>query len=832
MAKKKSKIAAPVKISQKKSQPSFFVQHPNWSVAIILFILLLIFYHQVVFENKSLVAPDAINSRSYKTFVSDALNRGIYPLWNPYIYSGMPSFGSLTAPLINFVDTIINYILIGIGHIIPMSPFMIIILNYLFLGLLTYLMLRSLNLNRYACLFSAIAVTFLPQFIAFTAFGHNTKFYSLVMIPLIFWAVNRLLDKKNLLYFSITAFAIGYQLLRAHVQVCYYTYLMIGVYFIYQAIVKFIETKKVTDILKSEAVLVGAIIVGLMLASVLYISVYEYSHYSIRGGGATGGLDYNYASNWSFAPAEMITFIVPSFFGFGGGTYWGKMPFTDYPLYMGIVVLFLAGLALVIRRDRYVIFFAILALLSLIVSFGSHLPILYDPMFKFLPFFNKFRVPSMIHILLDIAVVVMAGFGLHFLIQLKESNDIKLLQQKTQAIRRYFYVFGAIAILIMLFAIAGKGTILSWIANSNKVANPSAQQFAYQMVVRDSVFMLILLGCSGFLSLYYLTKKLNVGLLSIGLIFLVIIDLWLVDFKIIKPKPTLEQQDYFQKDDVVQFLEKQPAPFRIFPVRINQSPDNRYMYFKLQDILGYHTARLKSYQETLDEFQLPDSYLFKFLKQGIDSKGQRTVQPRSPEEIPPDLLFGHQAFLNMLNVKYLISPYPLPDTSCQLIHQGNMLIYENKYALPRAFFVNEVKSFNSKPDIFNFMKSKSFDPSQTAILEESPEFAIQADANNQVELLSYDIHQIKLKATVVAPALLVLSEIYYPAGWKAYVDGAETKIHKTNYILRSIFLQPGNHDIEFVFKPASFRIGLIISVFAFLFLIAALAYSIRTRRKK
>lgn len=838
MAKKKSKKFAAAKTATQKPQESFFTRHPNWATAIILFILLLIFYYQVVFENKTLLAPDALNSRSFKPFITDALNRGIYPLWNPYIFSGMPSLGSLTAPLINIVDTIINYTITGIGLILPLTPFMVIILNYVLLGLLTYFLLRSLKLHRFACLFSAIAVTFLPQFIAFTAFGHNTKFYSLVLIPLILWSVQQLLEKRNLLYFSITALAIGFQLLRAHVQVCYYTYLLIGLYFIFQAIVAYRDTKKPLLIVKSGAILAAAVLAGLILSSVLYFSVYEYSHYSIRGGGMTEGLDYQYASNWSFSPAEMITLIVPSFFGFGGETYWGKMPFTDYPLYMGIVVLFLAGLALVIRRDRYVIFFAIVALLSLIISFGSHLPILYGPMFKFLPFFNKFRVPSMIHIILDIAVVLMAGFGLHFLIQLKESTDPKLIQQKIRPIQRYFYVFGGLAILIMLIVILAKGTILNWIAGSGKVPNPSDQQLAYQMGVRDAVIMVILLGATGFLALYYLNRKLHPSLLTTGLAFLVIIDLWLVDFKIIKPQPAVTEQDYFQKDDVVRFLENQPQPFRMVPINLGQpgeKPDNWYMYFKIQNISGYHAAKLKIYQEALEQLQwqrvpFPASFFFNFYQQGMNEKGQSVIQQRSAAEVPQELYHRHQAFLNMLNVKYVITMFPIPDSTYQLVRQSNALIYENKNALPRAYFVDEIVTLSNKDEIFNFMGSGRFNPARTAILEERPEFEIAPNRGNQVEITHYDIHDIKMKASVKSPTLLVLSEVYYPAGWKALVDGKETKIYKTNYILRSISLQPGEHRIEFVFKPASFKLGLWISIVVFIFLVAALVYTWRKQK--
>ncbi|HFE63622.1 MAG TPA: hypothetical protein ENK14_04300, partial [Caldithrix sp.] len=502
MAKKKKKKTASVQDVSRKPKQSFFTEHPNWTAAIILFLLLLIFYYPIVFENKTLLPPDALTAKSYKPFVNDALKSGTYPLWNPYIFSGMPSFGSLSsAPLVNIFDTIIQYSLVGVRYVIPLTPFMRIILNYLFFGLLIYLLLRSLKVHRYACLFSAIAIMFIPQYVAFTAFGHNTKFLSLVLIPLIFWSLNQLLNKRNLLFFMLTALALGFQLLRAHVQVCYYTYLLLGIYFIYYSIIEYRENKKFDHIYKGLGLLAGSMIIALLLSAVMYISIYEYSHYSIRGGGT--GLSYGYASSWSFSPAEMITFLIPSFFGFGGATYWGKMPFTDYPLYMGIVVLFLAGLAFVIKRDRYVIFFGIIALFSLIVSFGKHLPILYDPMFNYLPFFNKFRVPSMIHILLDLSMVILAGFGISSLIELKESDNRKDLLKKLKSIQLYFYIFSGIAIFLLLFVALAKNTLFGWMANAARPLEPGAQQVAYKMALTDTVVLLIFLGISGLVTLYY-----------------------------------------------------------------------------------------------------------------------------------------------------------------------------------------------------------------------------------------------------------------------------------------------------------------------------------------
>ena len=832
MAKKQRKKIAQ-KPTSEKFQLSLIKRYPVLSIVLLLFTLLLIFYHQIIFQNKTLLPPDTLTSMGYKPFVQSAAEEGIFPLWNPYIFSGMPSYASLSsAPYVNIFDTIINETLNLVRKVIPLSEFFRLLLNYLFFGLFVFLLMRSFKISTEASLLSAIAVMFIPQYIAFTAFGHNTKFLSVVLIPLIFWSVQKMLERRNLLFFSLTALVFGFQLLRAHVQVCYYTYLFIGIYFIYYSITEFRETKKFNNIFKGLGLLAGTLIAALLLSSVLYISVYEYSHYSIRGGGATGGLDYDYASNWSFSPLEMITFIVPSFFGFGGSTYWGTMPFTDYPLYMGIIILFLAGLAFVLKRDRFLIFFGIIALFSLIVSFGKYLPVLYGPMFKLLPFFNKFRVPSMIHILLDISVVIMAGMGLHFLIRLREGNDVKLIQKKYQAAKNYFYIFGSIAIAILLFIVVAKGAILGWIVDSGKVAE-SVRELPYQMALKDTVVMLMLLGLSGFLVLTYLNKKVNSNILTIALIFLVIVDLWLVDFKIIDPKPIVEEQEYFQKNEVVQYLEQQSKPYRIF-MAADIKPANWYMYHFIENVTGYNAAKLKIYQEFLEESALdltvrfpytgrPLPYFLSKYYTEVIQNGQPEIQRIPAAAVAPERFQNDNKWLNMLNVKYLISYYPIDDPRYP---RRQNYVYENPEALPRAFFVNEIKKLNGRAEIFNVMKSPQFDPGTTAILEEDPAFTIQSDSTNAVDLISHDIHQIKLKANVASPALMVLSEVYYPAGWKAFVNGVETKIFKTNYILRSIFLQPGEHDIEFRFSPSSFTTGLLISIITFVLLMIALILAI------
>lgn len=806
MPKAKRKKAAP------KPQKGFLESHSSWIPLAVIFILLLIFFNEVLFGGKTFLPPDALAARSYRPFVQQALKRGIYPLWNPYIFSGMPSFASLSsAPFVDILGTIINGILWLFRRIFPLPAFFRILLNYFLFGTFTYLLVKRKTGVRLAALFSALTMIFMPAVVGYSAFGHNTKLLTACFIPLVFYLVDELLKTRSLLFFAATALAIGLQLLRAHIQIAYYSFLMVALYTLYWIILKLSREKQITPVLKSVGLLLGALLVGFAISSWLYLSVYEYSHYSIRGG-AKAGLSYEYATSWSFAPKEMLTFLIPSFMGFGGQTYWGKMPFTDFPLYMGITPLILAGLAFILRRDRYTWFLLILGIFALLVSFGKEFPILYNPMFKLLPYFNKFRVPAMIQILLEFSVAILAGLGLA---ELWKARQPSLAQQR--ALRRYLLTFGGICGLLFLLVLFSKGGYLNWVASSGKVVNPLLQRRSYNMALSDAFKMILLFGATSALVWHYWRGKLQRTLFSLAVLALLLIDLWSVDFKLAKPKPKTDEWAFFKEDEVVRFLKKRlstEGAFRILPV-YDPQPPNWYMYHFIPSAYGYHPAKLKIYQEMLESFGLPERFFQKFLKH-ITREGQRMVVFRSPQEIPPKERAAHNAILDMLNVRYLVCPYPIPDPDYQLVLDGRKKIYENTTALPRAFFVKRVLVMKAKDEIFRFFQSGNFKPGEIAILEEEPPFAIQPTEDNQVRLSYYDIQEIRLEAEVVKPALLVLSEIYYPAGWKALVDGQPRRIYKTNYLLRSVFLEPGHHTVIFRFQPQTFRLGLGITIFSFI----------------
>jgi hypothetical protein len=827
---------------EKPQEPSTFTpdQKPALFMIIILAVLLIVLYHQVILGGMVFQPPDRMTTLALQPFVQQALSQGIYPLWCPYVFSGMPSFASmLTVPMINIVDWSVRTVL---QFILPRTfdpNFIFIYLNFLLLAATLYLLLRQQKISPLAASFSAIAVTLLPQFVAFVSFSHNTKFLSVVLIPLIFYLTKKMFEERSLLYFCLTALAIGFQLFRAHVQVTYYTFLMLGIYLVFTAVARWRENRSLKPFFVNAGLLIGAIAAGLLLSSVIYLSVYEYQHYSIRGSSENSGLDYDYASSWSFHPLEMVTFIIPSFMGFGGQTYWGKMPFTDYPLYFGIGVLFLAGLALVLRRDRKTWFFTILAIFALVVSFGKHLPVLYTPMFKLLPFFNKFRIPSMIHILLNFSMVVLAAYGLQALFDYRKQLEKMKKPAIAQSLRRYLYIFLAVVGIFLLFMLFAKSFFIELIAESRARMQPAQRELAYNNAFLDSFKALIFIAITVFIVFQFLRFKLSRSFLGVTLIILMVIDFWIIDFKIINPRPPASETAHFSGNAAVDYMKKDKSQYRIFPVLDNKG-GNWYAHHLIESINGYSAAKLRIYQDFLEEtgFASQDQYglnpfIINFWNLSVQ-EGKLTPQMKPPQARNQNQIDFHNTVLDMLNVKYLVINYlPIPDPGYQRVQHQQPWVFENVDVLPRAFFADTVQVMEGRETIFSYMKSGKFDPRQTAIVEKNPPFDILPSDSNRVRLQDFGLHHIRLNAEVFSPTVMVLSEIYYPAGWRAFVDGVETPIYKTNYILRSVFLEPGNHTIEFIFKPKRLFLGIWISIATFLLLLIPVGlWLYKTKYKK
>jgi hypothetical protein len=811
-----------VSIPPKKKPFSFplWEKHPYWIATFVLTLLTL-----YVFRFHAPLAPDTVASYSFKPFVDDALKRHIYPLWNPYIFSGMPFFASMSALFIDPINDILLILTKGLDLVFHFSNLTevqraaMLLLNLVLIGYFTFLFLRRRNLSKEAALIGCLAMALMPQILGYSNAGHATQIATLALMPLVLLLVDALLEKQNLLFFSLTGLAVGVQLLRSHVQICYYTYLTVGLFFAVWA-VAMIREKKIRRVLSGVGLLVGVILAGFLVSALLNLSVLEYSKYSIRGG-AGGGVSYDYATSWSFSPSEIATFFIPSFMGFGKETYWGAMPFTDFPHYFGMVVFVLAAIGLAVRRDRYTVFFGILAGFSLIVSFGKHFPLLYWPMYKFLPFFNKFRAPDMIHLLFKFSAVSLAAMGVQSLMEFKDDPKSLVIRN----VKRTLAAFGIVLGLLFIVLLFGKQTYLGWAKKAGDLA-----EAAYDMALTDGLKAVCLFGLTSFLILRAAAKKIRPGVFALALSVLLVLDLWFVDRKFIESSERPDVESYFKATPEVEYLKNQKGPFRVFTVQ-DQRPPNWYAYHFIPNTFGYHAAKLRIYQETLDAFGLPEGYLFKYLTQ---VNGQYAW--KNPKDVSSQQIAAHRAFFRLTNVKYVLSPIPLPDSSLKMVApppgQGGCAVYEFTGALPRAFFPKGAVTAAGKDAVLGYMSSGRFDPSETAVLEEKLPGVIVPSDGNRVEIEKIDLHEIRAKADVKTPSLLVFSEVYYPAGWKAYVDGKETKIYKTDYLLRSVLLEPGSHEIRMEFKPKMFRLGLLVTLAtSFLLILGAVAGGVRSRKK-
>lgn len=764
----------------------------------LLYIVTLILFRGIVFEDGAFATSgDTANALTYAKVGDDIKkNEGVDPLWMPNFFSGMPTFGN-----VHYVPHDVSYLQTAVVTILKLfylnGKWSWFPVYYLLCGVFTFLLLRVWNLSRVAALVGALTFMLSPYGIGLATEGHGSKLMALSYLPLVFLLTHVAFEQRNLLSFGMLAAAIGTLLLTNHMQIVYYVFMVLGLYLLYHLVQDARANAQLIP--RKTSILVGALVIGLCISSYIYLSVYEYAQYSIRGGGtagAKGGLTWDYATNWSFHPAELLTLLIPSFFGFSSQylytwqgqqvalpLYWGTMPFNTSSVYIGIVPLLLAVIALLYKRNPTTIFFALLSVVVVLISFGKHFALLYQVLFELLPFFNKFRAPAMILHLLAFAVAVLGAFGMHTLLEEREINTEKLKKGLLYALA----VIGAILLLGLamkssLFEMFGF-TFLKEGENYEPRVLAELKRIRFEVLWKDYIKFVFLAGVSIGAVWLYLNKTLRTtGFVAIVLGILMV-DLFIIDSKFIDPKPHAQLEQSFEADATTMFLKQQAGLFRIFPVG-DLYGETLYAYHGLQSVGGYSPAKMKIYQTV------------------VDSCFYRGWDPQFPLNMN---------VVNMLNARYILAKGQLPQGMFKPVHSdatAGVITYENSAALPRAWFVQNALVVSSDPEVFSLLNSPMFNPATTAILQKPLAQQIASpDMAARVEVTEYKSREIRLSASTAVTSLMVLSEIYYPAGWKAWIDGQETEIYRTNSILRSIVVPPGKHEIIFRFEPAMYELG-------------------------
>ncbi len=813
---------------------------------------------------------------------------GHLPLWITNMFCGMPAYQiameGAWSPLSIFDKAIQLWL--------P-QPF-----NFFFLACICfYFLCICLRIRPYAAIMGALAFAYCSYSPIIVTAGHISKMLALGYAPAVIGAAILVFDKKYLTGFALLALFTSLHIAQGHQQISYYLFLiLIAVSISY--IVGFIRKKKYTHLFKTSGLLVAAGIIAISVNSLAFFTAYDFSKYSKRGGqlvmdeksgskdavkdGKTKGLSKDYAFMWSYGKAETWSLMFPGVMGYGfhqaeregnvyifpqisengplmkyvnenlpqfpaeqiagqmnGALYWGNQPFTNGPVYLGAIVCFLFLFGMFYLDNKHKWWILATSVLAILLSWGENFPSFNYFMFDHFPFYNKFRVPTMILVIPQILFPLAASLTIDKLMQ-NEDNDVwnkfkpavlatlsafalillfyftsdfsKENKARTQAFNSIYKEGGNDAEQKLqqlneqykpeLDNQIYEGMIGNFSRDPNIDAAKTSREFVSALKKERASFLLsdifrsfILILLAGAIIVLYLKNKINATILAVGLTVLSTGELLNFGAKYLNDK-SFENKEAQQAEafpittaDKMIMEDKDPN-FRVF--NTNSMEESKTSYYH-KSIGGYHPAKLGIYDDLI-------AYQFK-------------------DKI-------NMSVINMLNAKYFIQ------------QQGNDKAAQlNPDALGNVWFVKGIQYVKGPA---NEMRAiTNFNSKDTAVVDETYKSLIGnvtiADSSESIKMSSFDNDAISYTSDTKNNHIAVFSEVFYK-DWKAYIDGKPADYFKANYVLRAMLIPSGKHTIEFKFEPSSFKIGYklsnISSWLLMLILIASIIPAVMKSKKK
>ena len=771
---------------------------------IVIILLPVVFLYKMIFFGEIVVTNDELERHPINEWSNNYfIENDDIPQWYPNLFSGMPSYGgyiySNGDPSKYFRKNLLFNTGLRIWFYLVLS------------GVGMFLLLRYLKISRFSALFGSIISCLTPYSFGLINAGHLTKIFSMAFIPWVILTAIMCINKFNMRSIILLSLATAFQLWMNHPQIAYYTWMVVGFYFLWSLGVN-IKSGALsfnTGLYPFIGIICG-VVLALFMVSDPYIEIYKFQKHSNRGatsvldntGQTNKGTDWDYATQWSFHPKELISLIYPYHFGLQNssdldrGAYWGYMPFTQSTHYLGLICIIFAILGALLKtpdRTEYVLW--VVTFLTIITGFGSYFSVLYKPFYYALPFFSKFRIPSMIYILLAVTLPILGSIGLDKFIN--KSNDKNTL-------RKAIYIVSGIGGLSIILLMFGE-TLLSFNSPSDfrYRSNPNVLKQLYN--ARVSLFnkglFLNIAFISGVAILIwsFISKKINKVFFSYLLLSLTILDLWIINSEFMNTKPAMNMDRQFKETPVITYLKNTQENFRVYPKDKALFKSNYFSYWNIESIGGYRPIKLRNYQDLLDAIE-------------------RTGGFENPK---------NQKVLDMLNVKYIFSRNVIKDPA--FLNVENIPgLYENNNALPRAWLVGKVKTVESQRESLMEVLLGNFDPkTQAIVVGYNGNDYLNQNVSGDINIISFNENRIELSVSSKTGGLLVLSEIYYKPGWKATLsDGIgnekELPIYQTNHVLRSVNVPIGNSKVTFEYDNTSWEKTRILSRLSFFFILAIL----------
>jgi len=716
-------------------------------------------------------------------------------LWNPYVFSGMPLYQRLS-PREAAVDRIIE---------LPANtPGRNAFVYYVVGAVGLFFLARYWGAPPWGSVLASLAFVLMPHYEVLIQAGHFQKFRPVMLMPWVVLAFSALLKKGNWLSAVFFMLAFSTLIRTKHYQIVYYALLIL--FFLGTAhTIRILREKGWRTWFKRAGLLIAAAAMAVLMSLQPLIPMQEYAGYSIRGGAEAadpGGLDYDYATGWSFSPKEMLSLLIPNAFGGASSVvytgnavpqfrnktlpgYWGDMPFTEGGDYLGILTFILAAIGCVYafrqKRGEWIALCVFLPF-AFLLSFGRHVPWLFDLFFRYAPFFDKFRAPSMILTAVYFTAAVLAGLGIT---ALTDGENRGRYAGFTAGLGGFLVLLALTPFLFRgLFSFERAGEVRQYGDQIMELIRAAR----FDLMKRDAFRLLgfAVAGC-GLIWLYLKGRFPQTGLV-IGLGVLLLADLaWIGGRFLNNLGPTQHlKATYFSPNDTNRFLNRDPDVFRVFPLEQNTFQSNDWS-FHHQSVGGYDPAKLRIYQDVIE----------------------RCVYGWTHAEFPVNW-----NLLHMLNAKYVVAGGRLEEPHLEPVFQDTrkgLLTYRNHGDLGRAWFVGAAEVITDRDARLGRLNDPAFRPDSVAVLETSLDTEIHVPSESRVEVTRFEPNRIHLEVESDTRALLVVSEIYYPKGWTATVDGQKTPIYKANHILRALVVPTGTHEIRMEFSPESYRMAGVIS---------------------
>ncbi len=804
-------------------------------IAVIIFVVLSMAYFFPLLEGKVMHTNDGTVAQNAAREISDFRAKyGEEPLWTNSMFSGMPAYlisAIYKGNLMKYVNSGLNFL----KH--PASTIFLIMLGFYFL----LLMFRA---DYRLAIAGAIAYGFSTYFFFILAAGHNTKALAIAYMAPMIGSIIYTYRYDAIKGALIATFFLTLEILANHPQITYYALLCI-LLFILLEFVYAIREKEIAKFLKSSLILVVPLLLSVgMNFSSLY-STYEYGKYSTRSkselitndSNQTTGLDKDYITQWSYGIDETMTLLIPNFRGGASKPfdrtsetvtalrknnaaqyvaqfqqYWGAQPLVDGPRYVGAILFFLFVLGLIIVKGPEKWWLMSATILSVMLAWGKNFMPMTDLFLDYFPGYNKFRAVTTILVIAEFCIPFLGILALRDIFNGTTSKKelfrgIKIAAGITGGLTLIFIMFPGMAGSFLSPAESGI-ELPAWLSSALKADRQ-------QLLRSDSLrsLLLILMAVGIILAFTYEKLKKEYAIFLLAVLFLG--DMWLVDKRYLGSDKFVrkEAKTKMQTPSVADaFILQDKTHFRVLNLSVSTFNDASTSFYH-KSIGGYHGAKLKRYQELIDSSLSRDLSLIMTVGNSAKSIDDFAAA------------FNSTPALNMLNTRYVIFNPEAPPL-------------ENKNALGNAWFTeNPVLAENANEEIS--MTNRS-DPAKQAVINNSFKDLITKSSYpvspvDTIALLSYEPNELVYKSNTSGEKLAVFSEIYYPAGWKSFIDGNETPHFRVNYVLRGLVIPEGQHEIRFKFEPASYTTGTSISYASsgiyILLIIAYLYKSFRSRIK-